>query len=367
MEHISPQELSDSIVSFLNRFSYLDDARLPRDEFDDIYNHAITFLPGEEKIVHALSEYVFATFSFLPREIKKAVAVYDSYQMSIDDIAVEEHDSLDGLCVQLSTQERISHPLWKGFYASFPDLLKYYGPYGQATLFRGAMEFIQATALERTLFRGYPSSKYPDYVRRMSAQGPVQAVICFPASDFPEEKYLPIIASMEAELEDFVGTVNDVFSFYKESRTALDRINYPLNRWACSGRRPLQVIYDLIQVSIDCRDRIYSILHSSGHQHIWPRMDSFLTGYVRYHLACDRYKIRSLCVESDNKTLIAYYNMSLRAVGRPPSVALKTGFWHLHWMSYFTSGPAKHISLPIRLVFCFFSIVIFILRSCTLF
>ncbi|KAJ5691113.1 terpene cyclase [Penicillium malachiteum] len=166
--------------------------------------------------------------------------------MSVDDLAFEQHDSLDGLCPQLSAQTEIKHPVWQRFLKALPDFLQFYGPYCQTTILRGALEFIQANTVERTLFRGYEGSKFPEYVRRMSAQGPVQAAVCFPEREFPQNEYLPIIASVEAELEDWVGTVNDLFSFYKESDTAVDRINYPLNASACTARTPSEVLWDLM-------------------------------------------------------------------------------------------------------------------------
>jgi Iap family predicted aminopeptidase len=59
----------------------------------------------------------------------------------------------------------------------------------------------------------------------MSGQGPVQAAVRFPEAEFPQEQYLPLVASLETELEYFVGPVNDLFSFYKESGSAFERIN----------------------------------------------------------------------------------------------------------------------------------------------
>lgn len=319
MEQITPRELSDVLVDFLHKFSYQDDVCLPRSDFQAIYDYASTFLPEEKKIVWGMSEYVHATFPFIPLEVRKMAAVYNAYQMSVDDLDKEEHDSLDGLCLQLSSRAEIQHPVWRGFYSSLPNLLQFYGPYSQTTIFRGALEFIQATTVERTLFRGYSESKFPDYVRRMSSQGPVQATICFPEKDFPQEKYLSVVASIEAELEDFVGNVNDLFSFYKESDTAVDRINYPLNASACTGRKPLEVLREISDVALACQARVRAILQTpTVDERIRRRMDDFFTGYVRYHLACDRYRISDLCAESRDDDLLAYYNMSRRAVGISP-------------------------------------------------
>ncbi|PYI07013.1 terpenoid synthase, partial [Aspergillus sclerotiicarbonarius CBS 121057] len=201
MEFISSDKLSSILVDFLDRFGYNDQANLSSHDLQAIYHFTLKFLPEEEGIVRSLSEYVHCTFPFLPLEIRKAVAVYDSFQMSVDDVPVEEHDSLHELCLRLSQRREVEHPAWRGLFAFFPTILQHYGPYAQTTIFRGAVEFIQATSVERTLFKGYPGSNYPNYIRRMSAQGPVQAAICFPESEFPQDKYLPIIVSLEAELE----------------------------------------------------------------------------------------------------------------------------------------------------------------------
>ncbi|KAA8647834.1 hypothetical protein EYZ11_010561 [Aspergillus tanneri] len=316
MEQISLQELSDILVHFLYRFPYQDEACLPRSDFKAIYDHGRKVFPEGEEIVRMMSEYAHDSFPFIPLEVRKAAAVYDAYQMSVDDMDSDEHNNLSGLCSQLSERSEIEHPVWRGFFKSLPTLLQYYGPYSQTTLLRGALEFLQATTVERTHFRGYSGSRYPDYVRRMSAQGAVQAAVCFPEKEFPGEKYLPSIASMEAELEEFVGTVNDLFSFYKEGHnTATDRINYTLNTSACTGYTPGEVLYELSEIALKCQSRVREMLESAGEHRIRQRVDEFFLGYVRYHLACPRYRIDELCAESGDLDLLAYYNMSLRAVG----------------------------------------------------
>lgn len=156
----------------------------------------------------------------------------------------------------------------------------------------------------------------------MSAQGPVQAAICFPESEFPQDRYLPMIVSLEAELEYYVGTVNDFFSFYKESSTLFDRTNFPLNEAYCSGRSCSDILRDLVEISLDCRARVRRVLASFDDNKLSGRVEQFFTGYVRYHLACSRYRMGSLCAESQNARLRGFYQMSLQAVGRP----LDSGF-----------------------------------------
>ncbi|PHH91255.1 hypothetical protein CDD83_1172 [Cordyceps sp. RAO-2017] len=322
MDLVSPQELSSILVDFLEEFGYSDDARLDPHDLQAIYEFTLPYLPEEQEIVTSLSEYVHCTFPFLPLDVRKAVAVYDSFQMSIDDVPVDE-EGLRGLCVQLSEGRQVQHPVWKGLFKFYPLLLRYYGPYTQTTIFRGALEFIQATGVERTLFKGFSNSNYPGYIRRMSAQGPVQAAICFPENEFPEAKYLPAIVSLEAELEYYVGTVNDLFSFYKESNTPFERMNYPLNEAACSGKSCLDILRSLVDISISCRYRVLRMLDSIGDQRLSDRVEQFFTGYVRYHLACKRYKMESLCAESKDSRLERYHKMGLRAAGKP--VKMYTG------------------------------------------
>ncbi|KAL8962835.1 MAG: hypothetical protein Q9193_000824 [Seirophora villosa] len=263
-----------------------------------------------------MSEYVHATFAFIPLEVRKAVAVYDAFQMAMDDVP-DDNNSLDHLCSQLATSEGVSHPAWKEFFKFLPNLFQHYGPYAQTTLLRGALEFMQATCLERTLFKGYPESKYPDYLRRMSAQGPVQAVVCFPESEFPQERFLPIIATIEAELEYFVGTVNDLFSFYKESENPFERTNYPLTQSACTQQGVAEVLHECLEAAIACQDRVMQILAGVGDGSVLRRVKRFFIGYTRYHLACPRYKIASLCKESGNETLAHFHKMSCRTMGTP--------------------------------------------------
>ncbi|KAL4789748.1 Trichodiene synthase-domain-containing protein [Aspergillus venezuelensis] len=315
MDKVSSQDLAKVLVGFLERFDYHDTARLPREDLQSLYDFVLPYIPDNEKIVQELTEYVHCTFPFLPLEVRQAVALYDTFQMSVDDMAIEQYDSLQDLCIQLSTTKKVKHPVWNRFFSSFPLLLKHYGPYAQTTLFRGALEFIQATCLERTLFRGYSGSTYPGYVRRMSGQGPVQAVVCFPEAEFPQSKYLSFMASLEAELEYFVGTVNDLFSFYKESENAFERINYPLNEAECSGRSVLGILSELADIAIGSWVRVQKILGGLSDKKLSNRIGEFFEGYVRYHLSCSRYKIGTVCAESGNRELLRYHQMSLDVLG----------------------------------------------------
>ena len=317
MDQISAQSLALFLVQFLNRSSYKEDAPLPRNELEDLYSFTTSSLPGNVKIARAMSEYVHATFFFLPLHIRKAVAVYDAFQMAMDDIPQEANDTLEHLCSQLAASEGVSHPAWQKFFKFLPQLFEHYDPYPQTTLFRGALEFMQATGLERTLFKGYLGSKYPDYLRRMSAQGPVQAAVCFPKSEFPQEAYLPIIATVESELEYFVGTVNDLFSFYKESSSSYERTNYPLCQAACVQQDVSIVLQECLDTAIACQKRTLDILEGVGNQAVSQRVRQFFVGYTRYHLACSRYKIADLCIESRNHDLAYFYGMSCKAMGIP--------------------------------------------------
>ncbi|KAL4881773.1 Trichodiene synthase-domain-containing protein [Aspergillus karnatakaensis] len=319
MDQISAQDLSNILVTFLHRFAYNDTTPLPPEDLTPLDDFVLPYIPHNPKIVHELAIYVHCTFPFLPLEIRQAVAFYDAFQMSVDDIPIEQHDSLTNLCTQLSARDQIKHPVWNSFFASLPLLLRHYGPYAQTTLFRGALEFIQATCLERTLFRGYSGSNYPSYIRRMSGQGPVQAVVCFPEAEFPQREYLPFVASLEAELEDFVGTVNDLFSYYKESESAFERVNFPLNQAECSGRAVRDVLVELVDVAMGSSQRIRGILGLLGDARLSERIGGFFRGYVRYHLSCSRYKIVRLCAESGNEELARYHRMSLDVAACGPS------------------------------------------------
>ncbi|KAL8655467.1 MAG: hypothetical protein Q9210_000865 [Variospora velana] len=307
MDQISPQSLASILVLFLEKTSYKDDEVLPRAELEALYAFTQEHLPENKAIARAMSDYFHATYSFIPLDVRKAVAVYDAFQMVMDDVPEEENDSLDHLCHQLATSEGVSHPAWKEFFRFLPQVFQHYGPYAQTTILRGALEFMQATCLERTLFKGYPESKYPDFLRRMSSQGPVQAV----------KEFLPIIATVEAELEYYVGTVNDLFSFYKESNNVFERTNYVFTQSACTHRGVSEVLNECLETAVACQTRLLRILTGVGDGRIVRRIQQFFVGYTRYHLACPRYKIAGLCTESGNKDLARFYDMSCQSMGSP--------------------------------------------------
>jgi hypothetical protein len=210
-----------------------------------------TALPTQHQENPPVNErYTHCAFPFLPLKIRRLIALYDSFQMSVDHDATNNKGSLHRIATQLSTGQRITHLVWIRFFAALPPIPKHYGPYAQAIIFRGALEFMQATYFEHIFFRGYSGSLFPAHLRLMSAQGPVQAALCFPDTEFPETQYLQIIATLEAEMVSFVGTVTDLFSYHKEGDTEFERMNYPHNELACSERSVLTILRELVEVSL---------------------------------------------------------------------------------------------------------------------
>ncbi|KAL4952260.1 hypothetical protein BDW69DRAFT_200864 [Aspergillus filifer] len=275
------KELSDVLVTFLQRSGYNDNIRLPPEELKALYDYVHPFLPDSEKIVRQFCHYVHCTFPFLSLDLRRLTALYNSLQMSVDDIPEEEHGSLHNLCAQLSDGAVITHPVWNAFFTALPYLLSFYGSYAQTTLFRTPLELIQAICLDGTFFR---------------------AVLCFPKREFPQNQYLTVIVSLVAELEQFVAT---------RVRT----IAYPLREAACSGRSVLEILRELVEVSIGCRDRVQAIIALQADGKLTGRIAEFFTGYVRYHLSCNHYRILSLCEESGNKQLLGFYQMSAATIG----------------------------------------------------
>ncbi|XHG01984.1 hypothetical protein AWENTII_005349 [Aspergillus wentii] len=50
-----------------------------------------------------MSKYVHSAFFFVSLDARKAVALYDSYQLTLDDV-IHETDRLDGLFLRLVTK-----------------------------------------------------------------------------------------------------------------------------------------------------------------------------------------------------------------------------------------------------------------------
>ncbi|KAL4962962.1 uncharacterized protein BDV14DRAFT_202212 [Aspergillus stella-maris] len=267
---------------------YNDNIRLLAEELKAVYDYVQPFLPDREQIVRQFCHYVHCTFPFLPLDLRNLVALYNSFRVSVDDVP-EKHGSLHNLCAQLSAGADITHPVWNAFFTALPYLLNFYGPYAQTTLFRAPLEFIQATCLEGTFFGGHPGSKYPAYLRRMSAQG-----------------------NCSSEPQQFVATVSHLLSFYGSTS---ERIAYPLRVSVCSRQSVLEILRELVKVSIGCRDRVQGIVALQADDKLTGRIAEFLTGYVRYHLSCSHYRISGLCEESGNKQLLGFYQMSVATIG----------------------------------------------------
>ena len=74
----------------------------------------------------------------------------------------------------------------------------------------------QGCWIERHSFQGFPGCyDFPGFLRRMTGLGQCVGGTMFPSGQFDEEALFTEITSVIANMEIWVGYVNDLLSFYK--------------------------------------------------------------------------------------------------------------------------------------------------------
>jgi hypothetical protein len=311
MESSFLEEYRAILYSFLEELGYrhyIDDGKeayvltqyvLQRFYAEDIFSAVEVDEDHVNAVASALSVYSCMTFPFISLEMKKALALGNSYLMLIDDV-VDERDNKDiplqSLMRSLVSSEPPSHPLWRAYFNFLnEDFSACYGPYASTTWVKASVEYAIGTWLERKRFAAPQGSGYSKMVREWTAQSSVQAVVCFSAKE--EEQFLEEILYWQAECQDFVGSVNDLFSYYKEA-IVRNEVTYGVDaQGIASGQGRLDALRQLSDQGLRAVQKWRRMVSERGI--FQDRFEEFVQGYTRYHVCCDRYRLLGDVLDGD--------------------------------------------------------------------
>ncbi|PBK72402.1 terpenoid synthase [Armillaria solidipes] len=153
----------------------------------------------------------------------------------------------------------------------------------------GSLNFITSAILDyRTQGMKLPASakRYTRFARDLSGFDEVMGLFIFPSS-------IPVIAyiSVLPDLMVFIGSANDVLSFYKEE-SAGEEMNQVSLLASCSKCPKIEAVKQLVDNTVEAHRNILDILCPDK-----AALDAYLSfsdGYLRAHVGISRYRLEEL-------------------------------------------------------------------------
>ncbi|KAK0488994.1 hypothetical protein IW261DRAFT_387040 [Armillaria novae-zelandiae] len=157
----------------------------------------------------------------------------------------------------------------------------------------GSLNFITSAILDyHTQGMKVPASakRYTRFARDLSGFNEVMGLFIFPSS-------IPVIAYIAAlpDLMVFIGSANDVLSFYKEE-SAGEEMNQVSLLASCSECPKIEAVKQLVDNTVGAHRNILDILRPNE-----AALDAYLSfsdGYLRAHVGISRYRLEELGIRS---------------------------------------------------------------------
>jgi hypothetical protein len=182
-------------------------------------------------------------------------------------------------------------PVLTAFADVIISLYDHYDVFVMNTILTATFDFVNSSCMEPTV-ESLPlireAKSFPWYLRDLTGIGKAFTLFMFTkSSKVAITDYIQAIPNMN----HWISCVNDFLSFHKEE-LAGETANYIHNRAHVESIAAVQVHADMGREVLEERTSILTILAKSPHAmelwQIWER------GYIGWHLAQDRYKLKDL-------------------------------------------------------------------------
>jgi hypothetical protein len=295
-------QCADTINSFLKDISY----RYPALRFDptlktrveDVMKLRGISLETIQRIqpyIDASVELAITSYSYTSPQIQEAVALFTAYAISIDDLGHEFPVEMRNFTSLLL----LGQPQKNKFLQEACLWLTNYGPlfgqFAESMIAKSTMDFISGCylELEREKLDDSASTtlEFAEYLRIKTGSAEAFAFFLFPEETFPEENLLQTYLPAVPHLVQYFNLVNDLLSFYKEAHEHANFIN---NNARAQNITLFQSLESIRKTTADHFHTIRAIL--SQNREVQEKIESFMYGYVVYHMCSRRYKLSELDV-----------------------------------------------------------------------
>ncbi|KAJ5727376.1 hypothetical protein N7493_005196 [Penicillium malachiteum] len=255
------EEYTEIFQSFLRDIDF----QIPSHEYHETLQSEMTLHFAEESfsekfirrlrpILEASPGIAMTTFYHASLEVQRVVGIYTVYAILIDDQAKELEHDLKQFSLNLLSGKPQSNKL---MHLSFP---------------RDAPDF-------------------PYYIRIKTGVAEAYVFMVFPEHLFPEKKYMSSYLPMILYIQAYFNFVNDIMSSYKEAFEQED-CNFVDNSAKTLGVTRIQALRKLCADTLELAGRLHCL--SSTNPGLGETIESFIHGYIMYHLCQRRYRLEEL-------------------------------------------------------------------------
>ncbi|KAJ7578031.1 isoprenoid synthase domain-containing protein [Mycena floridula] len=242
-----------------------------------------------------MANYAFHKHSF---ETKIYISLFTWFSMIIDDRVTAMRIPLEHFHGRLLNAEPQLDPLLDHLASLLKETPRHWDPVCASSIICSFLGFLGATLFldrdEVQSKRGViESQSWPPYLRTKDGEPEAYAYMVFPRETCPDiSVYLQAIPDMCI----FINANNDVLSFYKEE-AAGETHNLVHGRAKASGNSPLSEVKSISKEGLEAVYRVRAMLQGKGsYEEAWR---TFEHGYVTFHTAGNRYKLKELGLGED--------------------------------------------------------------------
>jgi uncharacterized protein YbjQ (UPF0145 family) len=215
-----------------------------------------------------------------------------------DDLLDSKPEALRNLQLNLSKGQPLGDPVLEWYvHEIFPTMWKKLHPTVASMSVTAVYDFINGIGIE-ALTTGQDvkpeAPQYPDWLRFKTGLAPMYSFLvvgCATDAQLPKgglDKYVHVIPDVII----FINIANDILSFYKEM-LAGETGNYVDQRAQREQCDILTALKKVAEEGLEAAERIIAGLADAPEYQ--ANFKAFATGYVHFHTATPRYRLRSLC------------------------------------------------------------------------
>lgn len=236
------------------------------------------------------------SYNLLDDAILREIAIFSTYLFMVDDHGASMAADLRDFTQSLLCRREPVHPILRSLLDFLPSMNNHYGPFATDMFLVGTINFFNGCLLEQRpngCFDRLPGAlDFPQYFRAKTGYAETYALFVFPETLFPEAEYLKLYQPIIPSLMDFINHSNDLLSFHKESIIGEERTNFVFN-YARANEVSVEVaLRKTAQTTLKSIKTIR--LGLADRPELLEVADTFINGYLAYHLTCPRYKLAGL-------------------------------------------------------------------------
>ncbi|KAF7593961.1 hypothetical protein BBP40_010468 [Aspergillus hancockii] len=251
-------------------------------------------LEASLRTITGMTVYSWAKVS---QQLMADLSTHYTYTLVLDDSTDDPHPQMQTFFDDMVNGRPQTHPWLQLVFEHFPNVLRHFGPYCSMYLIRSTVDFFQGCWVEQYNFHGYEGAHdYPLFLRRLNGLGHCVGGSLWPKDQFDEKKLFTEITSAVAQMENWMVFVNDLLSFYKEYDDPRDQTSLIMNYCKTYNLTVDEGLEKLTQDTLHSCEQMMAVFSDKDPQ-LMETIESFMHGYVTWHLCDPRYRLPEIYAE----------------------------------------------------------------------